>query len=83
MLKVIFLYFSNIYRFLNHKFANLILGSVFLHHPDVGPDSDRDADHQEVEQTEAEGDAGEGGGPGLEPPGHGLWAAVPVSVAWG
>ena len=48
------------YRFSNHKIADLVLRSVFIHHPDVGPDSDRDADHQEVEQTEAEGDAGQG-----------------------
>ena len=48
------------YRFSNHKIADLVLRSVFIHHPDVGPHSDGDADHQEVEQTEAEGDAGQG-----------------------
>ena len=61
----------------------MVICSVFLHHPDVSPDPEGDADHQEVQQTEAEGDAGQGGGPGLQPPGHGLWTAVPESVAWG
>ena len=71
------------YRFINHKISDLKLVSVFIHHPDIGPDPDGDADHQEVQEAEAEGDAGEGRGPGLQPPGHGLWAAVTESVAWG
>ena len=61
----------------------MVICSVFLHHPDVSPDPEGDADHQEVQQTEAEGDAGQGGGPGLQPPGHGLGAAVPEPVTWG
>ena len=38
--------------------------------------------HHDVHGAEAEGDPGQGGGPGLQPPGHRLRAPVPVPVAW-
>ena len=35
-----------------------------------------------IQDTESNRNAGQGGGPGLQPPGHRLRAAVPVPVAW-
>ena len=58
-----------------------VSSTSLLHQPDVPPHPDRDTEDEEVEETEAEGDARESGGPRLQPPGHSLGTPVPESVA--
>ena len=45
---------------------------------DVGPELEGGEDDEDVQDAEAEGDAGQGARPGLQPPGQHLRAVVPV-----
>ena len=47
---------------------------------DVGPELEGGEDDEDVQDAEAEGDAGQGARPGLQPPGQHLGAVIPISV---